>query len=57
MTLPPSDFFRAGVDPHCERTRAALIQALRDDIRLLTLLKPKVDAEIELELLDDGTNS
>jgi hypothetical protein len=56
---PLSDlfFFRAGVDSQCERTGEALIQALRDDVRLLTLLKPELDAEDELELLDDRTNS
>ncbi|KIJ90212.1 hypothetical protein K443DRAFT_15416 [Laccaria amethystina LaAM-08-1] len=46
-----------GVDSPCERTGKALIQALRDDVRLLTLLKPELDAEVELELLDDRTNS
>ena len=32
-----------------------LIQALRDHIRLLTLLKSKLDAEVELERLSDRT--
>ncbi|KIK07879.1 hypothetical protein K443DRAFT_622386, partial [Laccaria amethystina LaAM-08-1] len=31
----------------CERTGEALIRALQDDIRLLTLLKSELDAEIE----------
>ena len=39
-----------------ERIGEALIQALRDDIRLLTLLKPD-DADVEPELLDDRHNS
>jgi hypothetical protein len=47
----------AGVDSQCERTEEALIQALRDDIRLLTLLQPDVDAGVELELLDDRYKS
>jgi hypothetical protein len=47
----------AGVDSPCERTVKALIQALRHDVRLLTLLKPELDAEVELELLDDRINS
>jgi len=41
----------------CERTGEALIRALLDDIRLVTLLKPDLDAEVELEFLDDLTNS
>ena len=48
--------FRAGVDPQCERTGELLIQALRGDIRLLTLLKSELDTQVELELLNDRTN-
>ena len=40
----------------CERNGEALIQALRDDIRLLTLLKPD-DADVEPELFDERHNS
>ena len=57
MILPPLRSPRAWVDSQCERTGEALIQALPDDIRLLSLLKPDVDADVELELLDDRHNS
>ena len=45
---------RAGVD---WRTDDKLWSALRDDIRLRALFKPDVNAEVELELLDDRHNS
>ena len=45
---------RAGGD---SRTDDKLWSALRDDIRLRTLFKPDVNAEVELELLDDCHNS
>jgi hypothetical protein len=47
----------AGVESQCERIGEALIRALRDDIRLLTLLKSELDAEIESHKLtrnEDG---
>ncbi|KIJ94404.1 hypothetical protein K443DRAFT_110450, partial [Laccaria amethystina LaAM-08-1] len=47
----------AWVDSQCERTREALVQALRNDVRFLTLLKSNVDADVESELLDDCHNS
>ena len=53
----PCRSLRAGVDSQCERTGKALIQALRDDVRLLTLLKSELDVEIELELLNNHHNS
>ncbi|KIK02410.1 hypothetical protein K443DRAFT_677651 [Laccaria amethystina LaAM-08-1] len=55
MILRPLQFFQAWVDSQCEQTGEALIQALRDDVRLLTLLKSEPDAEIKLELLDERT--
>ena len=45
---------QAGVD---SRTDDKLWSALRDDIRLRTLFKSDVNAEVELELLDDCHNS
>jgi len=57
MKLPPLRSFRVWVDLQCERPGEPLIQALRDDARLLTLFKPELDAEVKLELLDDPTNS
>ena len=53
MILRPLRFLQAGVESRCERMGEALIQALLDDIQLLTLLKPDADADVELELLDD----
>ena len=44
------------MDSQCERTGEALIEAVRDDVRLLTFLKSELDAEIELELLDNRHN-
>ena len=41
------------MNSQCERTGEFLVQAQRDDARLLTFLKPDVDADVELELLDD----
>ena len=52
----PLRSLRAGMDSQFERT-GALIQTLRDDVRLLTFLKSDFDAEIELELLDNRHNS
>ena len=52
MILPPLRFLRAGVDSQCERTGEALVQALRDGIRLLTFFKPDADADVESELLE-----
>jgi len=57
MKLPPLRSFRVWMDFQCERPGEPLIQALRDDARLLTLFKPGLDAEVKLELLDDPTNS
>ena len=54
--ITPLKSLRAG-DLQCKRTREALIQTLRDDIRLRTLLKQALDAEIEMALLDDRTNT
>ncbi|EDQ99045.1 very hypothetical proline-rich protein [Laccaria bicolor S238N-H82] len=54
--ITPSDrSLRAGVDSQCERTGEA--GALRDDIRLLTFLDSEIDAEVELQLLDDCMDS
>ena len=53
--LLPLKSLRGGADSQRGRTGEAL--ALRDDMRLLTLLRSKLDAEIELELLDECTNS
>ena len=44
------------MDSQRERNGEAPVQALRDDIRLLTLLKPD-GADVESELLDDRHNS
>ena len=49
--------FRVGVYSQCERAGEPLIRALRNDVRFLILLRPELDAEVELELLDDRTNS
>ena len=57
MMLLPLRSLRGGADSQRGRTGEALLQALRDNIRLLTLLKPELDSEIELELLDDRRNS
>ena len=56
MILLPLRSFRAWVDSQCERIAESLVQALRDDVRLLTILKPDVDADVKLELLDDCHN-
>ena len=45
------------MDSQCERAGEPLFRALRNDVRLLILLRPELDAEVELELLDDRTNS
>jgi len=55
--ITPLRSLRAGVDSQCERTREALVQALRDDVRLLTLVKLELDAGIGLGLLGDLTDS
>ena len=54
---PPRRSLGAGVGLQCERTGEALIQALRDDVRLLTLLKSELDVKVELGLLNTHHNS
>ena len=51
--IAPLRSLPAGVDLQCERTGEALIQALQDDVRLLTLLKPKLDIEVEMKFLGE----
>ena len=42
ITYPPLRSFRAGVDSQCERIGEALMQAPRNDIRLLTLCQNRI---------------
>lgn len=57
MILPPLRSLRAGVDSQRERTGKALIQPLRDNVRLLTLLMSELDTQIESEHLDNRHDS
>ena len=56
-TIPP-DFFELQLIRNANGLKKLYrIQALRHGIRLLTLLKPDADADVESELLDDRHNS